>query len=178
MKTLHSIILAFAAFSLSIISLCGCSITTKTSEEKAAEEQRIEAGVLNALQSRRYRITVDTMIPRRGGTQHLTTQYSITVDGDDFVSYLPYFGVAYDVPYGGGKVLNFESKTDSYTRSKTRKGEERIVIITDNGEDVLKMNDSQLRKLRGGSAQTTVRINDESALYTDTETREQPAFLR
>ena len=137
MKTLHSIILAFAAFSLSIISLCGCSITTKTSEEKAAEEQRIEAGVLNALQGRRYRITVDTMIPRRGGTQHLTTQYSITVDGDDFVSYLPYFGVAYDVPYGGGKVLNFESKTDSYTRSKTRKGEERIVIITDNGEDVL-----------------------------------------
>ena len=33
--------------------------------------------------------------------------------GDTIVSYLPYFGQAYSLPYGGGKGLNFESTITS-----------------------------------------------------------------
>lgn len=117
--------------------LSGCGVSSMTPQQKADEEQRIEEGVYKALDSRRYRIGVDTMIPRRGGTQHLTTPYSVTVDGTHLVSYLPYFGVAYNVPYGGGKSLNFESEIDEYNRKTGRKGEEIITLTTDNGEDVL-----------------------------------------
>ena len=175
MKRIHSITLIIAAFSLSIMTLCGCSVSTKTPEQKAAEEQRIEAGVMNALQSRRFRIKVDTMIPRRGATQRLSTPYSITVDGDKFISYLPYFGVAYDVPYGGGKALNFESKTDTYTRSSTRKGEERIVITTNNGEDVLNYD---IKVFPNGKASIEVwaRKRESISFWGELDPDDQPEF--
>ena len=42
----------------------------------------------------------------KGGSKHLTSDYSLEIRNDSVYSYLPYFGVAYNVPYGGGKGLN------------------------------------------------------------------------
>ncbi|MBQ8071231.1 MAG: DUF4251 domain-containing protein [Bacteroidales bacterium] len=137
MKKIPDILSAVAAIAVSAVILSGCSASRMTPQQKEAEEQRVEEGVYKALDSGRYRIGVDTMIPRRGSAQHLTTPYSVTVDGDKLISYLPYFGVAYDVPYGGGKSLNFESTIKEYNRKTGKKGEELISIMTDNGEDVL-----------------------------------------
>ena len=137
MKKIIHMIGAAAAIAVSAMILTGCSVTSMTPQQKEAEEMRVEEGVYKALDSGRYRIGVDTMIPRRGSSQHLTTPYSVTVDGDKLISYLPYFGVAYDVPYGGGKSLNFESTIKEYNRKTGRKGEEVIGLMTDNGEDVL-----------------------------------------
>ncbi|MBQ9711843.1 MAG: DUF4251 domain-containing protein, partial [Bacteroidales bacterium] len=137
MKKIPDILSAVAAIAVSAVILSGCSASRMTPQQKEAEEQRVEEGVYKALDSGRYRIGVDTMIPRRGSSRHLTTPYSVTVDGDKLISYLPYFGVAYDVPYGGGKSLNFESTIKEYNRKTGKKGEELISIMTDDGEDVL-----------------------------------------
>ena len=56
------------------------------------------------------------------------------VNGDTVVSYLPFFGRAYSVPYGGGKGLNFTGKVISYETSRNKK-EYNIKMGVDSDED-------------------------------------------
>ena len=130
MKKTHLLpILAAAALLAS-----GCGALFQTPEEKAAEDARVAALVPQRLDARSYRINVNYMQPRRGGQQALNTPYAITVDGTHLNSYLPYFGVAYDLPYGGGKGLNFESEIDAYSDTP-RRDRRTIEFTTYNGED-------------------------------------------
>ena len=46
----------------------------------------------------------------KGRSRALTSDYSIEIRNDSVFSYLPYFGVAYNVPYGGGKGLIFNAR--------------------------------------------------------------------
>lgn len=57
---------------------------------------------------------MDYMIPLRGGGKSVSTYY-IKVSADSLDSYLPYFGQARHIPYGGGKGLNFQEKIDTYS---------------------------------------------------------------
>ncbi len=172
----HSLnIIAMTAIAATALLLNGCGITTMTPEQKAEEDIRIEQGVKKALDSRQYKISVDTMIPRRGTTRHFTDPYGITVDGDKFISYLPYFGVAYDVAYGGGKVLNFEAKTDEYNRYTNRKGEEVIEIVSNNGEDVLHY---EITIFSNGKASIDVRAKKRESIsfWGELDPDRQPEF--
>ena len=51
------------------------------------------------------------------------------------MSYLPYFGRAYNVPYGGGKGLNFTAPIASYQEFLKRNGLRHIEIGVVNDED-------------------------------------------
>lgn len=126
----HIIILALAA-----VLLAGCAVLGRTPEEQAAEEARIEQLVAQRLDARKYRVSVHFMNPNRGASRAVDPTYGITVNGTHLVSYLPYFGVAYDLPYGGGKGLNFESEIDEYVVG-TRRGRQVIEFTTNNGEDI------------------------------------------
>ena len=85
------------------LMICGCSSMRLTPEEKA----QIETTVQENLDNRKYVIEVDQMVPLRGGSRHVTN-YSVEVDGDKLKSHLPYFGAAWNLPYGGGQGLTFE----------------------------------------------------------------------
>ena len=61
--------------------------------------------------------------------------YSVTVRNDSLFSYLPYFGRAYDVPYGGGKGLNFDAPIESYKETQLKNGLRHIEIGLKNDED-------------------------------------------
>ena len=126
MRKTITIILAAAA-----LALCGCASLKMTPEEKAMMEAKIQEN----LDNRTYVIDVDQMNPRRGPTQHVTN-YSIEVDGDRLVSHLPYVGQAWNLPYGGGKGMNFESKISDYVESFPKPDRRQIVIGTNNGEDL------------------------------------------
>ena len=65
----------------------------------------------------------------------LSYGYYIKVSGDSLYSYLPYFGHAYRVPYGGGKGLDFAEKMTEYTITKGKGGRMNIDIKVDNRED-------------------------------------------
>ena len=108
-----------------------------TSEEKAAEAARTAAFVKNGLDSRNYCISVTRMYPLRGTSKVLSPPYSLKVEGKKLHSYLPYAGVAYSVPYGGGKALNFDSEISEYYEDFSRSDRRTITLSTDNGEDVL-----------------------------------------
>ena len=132
MKAIHLILSLAAAAMLS----AACGVLSSTPAEQAAEEARVEKLVRQRLADRKYRVDVDFMQPLRGAGQVLTTPYAITVNGKHLVSYLPYMGVAYNIPYGGGKGLNFESEIDEYVDK--RKGDRHIIeFLTDSGEDYI-----------------------------------------
>lgn len=111
----------------------GCASLKQTPEEKARMAQLVD----QRLNDRQFRINIDYMSPRRGGGQAVTSAYSITVDGNVIDSHLPYIGVAYNVPYGGGKVLTFKDDIDEYVDSGWQKKGRTIAFSTNNDEDVI-----------------------------------------
>ena len=120
-----------------LILAAGCGPLGLTSQEKAEQAARTAAFVKNSLDSRKYCISVNRMFPRRGTSKSLSTPYSVKVEGNKLHSYLPYAGVAYSVPYGGGKALNFDSDIVEYREDFSRSDRRTIVLSTDNGEDFL-----------------------------------------
>jgi len=129
-RRIFSLVAAALAASLLIVS---CSTMTKA--ERAAEAARVAELVSSQLDNRQYFIAVDYMYPLRGGARHLSSGYYLKIDGDKVDSYLPYFGAARNVPYGGGKALNFEGTLSSYQDFAPENGLRRIVFEVTNEED-------------------------------------------
>ena len=118
-KLLFSILLGSSACAM----LSGCA---------SAEER---AKVTKALEARDYKIAVNRMYPMKGSSRSVSYGYSVEVRNDSLISYLPYFGGAYNVPYGGGKGLNFSERIGSYRESQKNNGERQIEINVTNEED-------------------------------------------
>ena len=111
----------------------GCGTMGQTPEERQAEARQVQ----ELLDGRAYVIDINYMIPLRGPGRALTSPYSITIDGTVIYSHLPYTGVVYNVPYGGGKVLNFKDDIDEYADNGYQDGRRTIVLSTNNDEDIL-----------------------------------------
>ena len=116
---------------LAVAMLCGCA----TSEERAARKAEQMRKVAAALNARDYKISVTQMHPMSGPSKPVTYGYSVEVRNDSLFSYLPYFGRAYNVPYGGGKGLNFSAPIESYKEGVAKNGMRRIEIGLTNEED-------------------------------------------
>lgn len=126
-KLLFSILLGFSACAI----LSGCA----SAEERAARAAEQAAKVTKALEARDYKIAVNRMYPMKGSSKSVSYGYSVEVRNDSLISYLPYFGGAYNVPYGGGKGLNFSERIGSYRESQKNNGERQIEINVTNEED-------------------------------------------
>ena len=111
--------------------LSGCA----SAEERAARAAEQAKAVKAALQERKYEIAVSRMYPSRGASKNLSYGYSVEVRNDSLISYLPYFGRAYSVPYGGGSALNFSAPILNYQESQQKSDLRRIVIDVKNDED-------------------------------------------
>jgi hypothetical protein len=114
-----------------LLMISSCSALKVSSEEKAAQE----AALRSAIEKQEYKIEVNRMHPMKGGSRQLTSLYSLEIKGDTVVSYLPYFGEAYSIPYGGGKGLNFTAKITAYNFVFDNKGKAVIDLETKNEED-------------------------------------------
>lgn len=117
--------------------LCICACSSLTSAERAERDAKIAQPVEKALTERQYKVEIHMMYPRRGKAVNVTPDYSLQVKGDTLVSYLPYFGRAYNVPYGGGKGLNFTAPIKEYQAVKGGKGNTKILIRVDSEEDIV-----------------------------------------
>ena len=74
------------------------------------------------IENGRFTIEVDRALPMGGRTVHLTTPYSLEMRGDSAISYLPYFGRAYSLPYGGGDGMRFEESITDYQSTFDKRG--------------------------------------------------------
>jgi len=116
---------------LAAVLLGGCA----TSEGRAAQKAEQVKKVTAALNRRQYKIAIARMYPMNGPSKTVTYGYSVEVKNDSLFSYLPYFGRAYNVPYGGGKGLNFSAPIGSYQEEVAKNGKRRIEIGLTNEED-------------------------------------------
>ncbi|WP_300700602.1 DUF4251 domain-containing protein [Bacteroides sp.] len=110
--------------------ICMIAIVPATAQSRNEKKAQIERAVKEAIDSQTYKINVDRMQPMRGGSRTLTTNYSLQVRNDSVYSYLPYFGVAYNVPYGGGKGLVFSEPITGYKTKELKKGKTQIDFKT------------------------------------------------
>jgi len=116
------------AVAMVTVSACGAAMTTA---DRAALEQTVQENLAN----KDYTVLIQLMIPSMGPTRAVSN-YSIKVSGDTLVSYLPFIGRAYNLPYGGGKGLDFTAKISEYHDIANAGGGHDIVINVANDEDV------------------------------------------
>ena len=105
---------------------------------KQKEKEFVAQNIINALDKREYSIDITRMYPRRIGMINVNGGYSLEVRNDSVFSYLPYFGVAYNVPYGGGNGLNFVSPILYYEDGYLEKGLYCVEIDVDLNNDYIR----------------------------------------
>ena len=124
---------------LLFILLCGmvsaCAVSEEAKREKALSKVLLAREVRNSIENRHFTIDVKICQPLRSRPINLSTLYSLEVEGDTIISYLPYFGRAYSIPYGGGKALNFQGRISAYEAAEVKDGKYLINIGVSNEED-------------------------------------------
>ena len=130
-KNMRKIFMTSVMALTALVMLVGCA----TAEERAARAAEQAKAVKAALQERNYQIAVNRMYPSRGASKIVSSGYTVEVRNDSLISYLPYFGRAYDVPYGGGNGLNFSAPIRNYKESQTKSDLRHIEIDVKNDED-------------------------------------------
>lgn len=116
---------------LALMMLSGCV----SSEERAARQAEQARAVKMSLDARDYKISINRMYPMKGASKNVSYGYSVEVRNDSLISYLPYIGRAYNVPYGGGKGFNFSAPIANYNESQKKNGQRHIEIGVTNEED-------------------------------------------
>ena len=105
------------------------------SQSKKEREEQKAKEIKEMIENGRFTIEVDRALPMGGRTVHLTTPYSLEMRGDSAISYLPYFGRAYSLPYGGGDGMRFEESITDYQCSFNKKGTAQIQFRTRSDDD-------------------------------------------
>ena len=122
-------------FFIASLFLMACA-SSESASSKATRKAEMAAKIAEGVQTRHFNVDIDKVYPLGHGIIHPSTLYSVSVDDDKIISYLPYFGRAYNVPYGGGKGLNFEGEVLKYQESTGRKGEHVVVLDVKSEEDI------------------------------------------
>lgn len=95
-----------------------------------------EAEVKQMVESNQYIFVAQYAIPMSGKARNLTSEYDLTVSKDSLVSYLPYFGRAYQAPMDpsqGG--IKFTSVKFVYKTTKAKKGGWDVSMTTKDQPD-------------------------------------------
>ena len=120
----------------SVCMLVACSTSKLTSEQKTVKRAQVTQQVRQAVDDRAYTVEMNYIYPQRMASRHLDYGYSLRISGDSIYSYLPYFGRAYSVPYGGGNGLNFKGVMDYYKVTRTKKDCTDVVLgVKDDGDE-------------------------------------------
>jgi hypothetical protein len=108
-------------------------INAQTKKQKKEETQKV---IRELVEAQKIKVEVDIAYPMRGRSRFLTSTYSVEIRNDSVFSYLPYFGIAYSVPYGGGgKGLIFDEKITNYKLTFDKKGTAKIQFKARTDED-------------------------------------------
>jgi hypothetical protein len=122
-------------FLLMAVVLMATSCRTNDGLTKAEREALVTRQVQEGLDTRHYTIAVDWMRPLGLRPRHVTSNYELKVNGDEVDSYLPYIGEGHNLPYGGGKALNFKGTIKNYSITYPTSNRSHIEFTVTNVED-------------------------------------------
>jgi len=122
----------------SVLTYTGAQEPQKTRKERRAEKQEQKMNeVKNLLESKEFVFNATHALPMGGGSVYLNYSYDVEVKNDTVDSYLPFYGVAYRLDYGGRDAgFNFTKPAEEYTFEKEEKGY-RVEFEIDKGMDNL-----------------------------------------
>jgi hypothetical protein len=129
---IKSIPIWFAGFSFLFLALAfvQCTSSKKTTA--------IQPGDVNTMiNAHEFKFIADRVTPLRGRMRQLTSNYDVTVKNDSLVSYLPFFGRAYQAPLNpseGG--IHFTSTQFSYEVNADKKNSWNVIIKPKDQPDV------------------------------------------
>ncbi len=106
-----------------------------SAQTKAEKKRQHTQMVEECMESRNFKIEPRSALTMGGWNVQLTPYYSLEVRNDSVFSYLPYYGRGYNVPYGGGEGLDFETKVIDYQQSTGKKGNYEIKFSARTRED-------------------------------------------
>ena len=132
MKTIRIIFSLLLIMAINIPALSAQTKKEKKEQKKQAVEKLITSG--------KYKIDVNRALPARGRSVTLTSPYSVEIRNDSIISYLPYYGRAYSIPYGGGEGLNFKAPLTDYKLDWNKKGTAKIKLTARSSEDKFDFN--------------------------------------
>jgi hypothetical protein len=118
----------------------GGRMTTMAQSAQADKRAAKEAILRNLVESQQYDFKALSVMPLGGRTRQLTTDYDLKVTKESIVSYLPYFGQAYEAPMDpsqGG--IQFTSKDFDYKIAEGKKGGWDVVIKPKDYKDIQQM---------------------------------------
>lgn len=116
-----------------LLASCGTSKTTQAERDVKRAERAVD--VAAAIASQHFKVSVDHMYPSRGVPRTLNYEYDLRVSGDTVRSFLPYFGRAYSIPYGGGRALIFTATLTSYKVEREKRDMTRVSMKITTSED-------------------------------------------
>jgi len=151
----------FLLIAVLVLLVSGVQPTFAQSKKEKKEQKAKE--VKELLDSGSYIIDVTRALPQSGKSINLTSPYSLELKGDSVVSFLPYFGRAYSVPYGGGDGLRFSDALTEKNVTFDKKGTAQITFKSRTKEDNYTFN---IKVFSNGSATINVQpINRQSISF-------------
>ena len=129
MKTRYdrSVITFLAAVVVIAVTLFQCTSSKKNIDSNAGSVN--DSDVANMVNGKRFTFVATYVNPLRGRTRQLTSEYDVTIKRDSLVSFLPYFGRAYQAPMDpsqGG--IQFTSTNFSYDAGTNKNGSWNVII--------------------------------------------------
>lgn len=159
---------------LAIVIGLGSCATAKDKAQRLAEERRDMARLSDSLSVRTLTIDFDYVIPQRMLPRHLSSNYSVRIQGDSVFSYLPFFGVAYDTDFSNRdrSPLDFQERLSEYDVSQPKTDRFDVTLVTRrNRENLI------YRIEIFGNGRATLNVNSssrESISFNGTAKLEQP----
>lgn len=137
---------------LATLTFVACG-TSRSAREKAVMNERKAQQVSDSLERRTFTIHVDYINPLRFPAYALTSPYSLRVEGDSLISYLPYVGEARMADYNYESPLNFTARILAYTDQLVKSDRRRIRFEVRNRQELF---DFYLDVFDNGSANVHV----------------------
>ncbi len=116
-------IILISVFNIFIFSGLMAQTPQSRSERRAEREENRIREVQEMLLNKSFVFIPTHAMPLGGGSIHLSYSFDAEIKGDSIISYLPFFGVAYRVDYGGRDTpFNFSLPFERYKMIKDGKG--------------------------------------------------------
>ena len=119
-----------------ILLLIGTSVQSSNKDKEAKANE-----IKELVESQQFRFIAQTAIPRAGSSINLTSYYDFQIDSMEVSSWLPFYGRAYQVEYGGDGGIKFEetARTLEIELNKKKKSYQ-VSIEVDTKKDNYKIN--------------------------------------
>ena len=104
------------------IAIIALVFTVSCSSVKTTTESNKE--LTRKIQVKDFTVVANYANPMRGKQIYLTSEYDLRIKNDSAFAFLPYFGVAYSAPYGGGEGgIKFSEPVKEYSVKSNKKSD-------------------------------------------------------